>query len=88
MRKKAPHKPLYKGGGKMSLTAVFLKVPEGYVGFVEELPGANTQGSTLEEARRNLAEAAQLVLAANREIAEREIADKAVIREKFDVSIS
>ena len=88
MRKKTPQTPLYKSGGKMSLTAIFLKVPEGYVGFVEELPGANTQGVTLDEARQNLVEAAQLVLAANREIAEREIADKAVIREKFDVSFS
>ena len=41
----------------MSFTALFLKVPEGYVGFVEELPGANTQGATLEEARQNLKEA-------------------------------
>lgn len=88
MSKKTPQTPLYKSGGKMSLTAIFLKVPEGYVGFVEELPGANTQGVTLDEARQNLVEAAQLVLAANREIAEREIADKAVIREKFDVSFS
>ena len=51
---------------KMELTAVFQKVPEGYIGFVEELPGANTQGATLEEARRNLAEAARMVLEANR----------------------
>ena len=72
----------------MSLTAVFQKVPEGYIGFVEELPGANTQGATLEEARQNLVEAVQLVLAANREIAEQEIADKTVIREKFDVPFS
>jgi len=36
-------------GEKMSFTAVFLKVPEGYVGFIEELPGANTQGKTLSE---------------------------------------
>lgn len=70
----------------LSLTAAFLKVPEGYIGFVEELPGANTQGATLEEARQNLVEAARLILAANREIAEREIGDKSVIREKFDVS--
>jgi predicted RNase H-like HicB family nuclease len=39
---------------QMSLTAVFMKVPEGYIGFVEELPGANTQGRSLEEARANL----------------------------------
>jgi len=88
MRKKAPQTPLNKRGGKMSLTAVFQKVPEGYIGFVEELPGANTQGATLDEARQNLVEAAQLVLAANREIAELEIADKSVIREKLDVSFS
>jgi hypothetical protein len=36
---------------EMALTAVFKKVPEGYIGFVEELPAANTQGATLEEAR-------------------------------------
>jgi len=39
---------------QMTLTAVYMKVPEGYVGFVEELPGANTQGETLEEVRANL----------------------------------
>ncbi|HVI84752.1 MAG TPA: type II toxin-antitoxin system HicB family antitoxin, partial [bacterium] len=41
----------------MTFTAVFRKVPEGYVGFVEELPGANTQGVSLDEARENLREA-------------------------------
>ena len=46
----------------MQLTAVFRKVPEGYIAFVEELPGANTQGATLEEARANLMEAVELVL--------------------------
>ena len=50
----------------MKLTAVFMRVPEGYVAFVEELPGANTQGSTLDEARENLKEAVQMVLDANR----------------------
>jgi len=52
----------------LQLTAVFRKVPEGYIGFVEELPGANTQGSTLQEARENLQEAITLVLEANREL--------------------
>jgi len=72
----------------VSFTAVFLKVPEGYVGFVEELPGANTQGATLVKARENLKEAVQLVLEANRKIAEQEIANKKVIREKIEVSFS
>jgi predicted RNase H-like HicB family nuclease len=50
----------------MEFTAVFIEVPEGYVAFVEELPGANTQGATLDEARENLREAVELVLEANR----------------------
>ena len=63
------------------LTAVFQKVPLGYIGFVEELPGANTQGATLEEVRANLAEAVRLVLEANRVLAEEAIGTKDVIRE-------
>ena len=50
----------------VKLTAVFQKVPEGYIGFVQELPGANTQGETLEETRANLEEAIEMVLEANR----------------------
>ena len=61
-------------------------MPEGYIGFVEELPGANTQGNTLEEARANLEEAVTLVLEANRELAEESLKGKEVIREaKFCV---
>lgn len=67
----------------MTLTAVFLEVPEGYVAFVEELPGANTQGATIEEARENLREAVELVLEANRELAERSLAGRAATREPF-----
>lgn len=65
------------------MTAVYMKVPEGYVAFVEELPGANTQGATLEEARANLEEAVQLILEVNREIAEESIGNAEVIRERF-----
>jgi predicted RNase H-like HicB family nuclease len=72
----------------MKLTAVFMAVPEGYIGFVEELPGANTQGDTLEETRANLREAVEMVLDANRELAERAIAGKVVSREPFDFSPS
>ena len=50
----------------LEFTAVFRQVPEGYIGFVEELPGANTQGATLEEARANLHEAVAMVLEANK----------------------
>lgn len=62
-------------------TAVFQKVSEGYIAFVEELPGANTQGRTLQEARANLREAIQLVLEANRMLSEDMFAGQDVIRE-------
>jgi predicted RNase H-like HicB family nuclease len=70
----------------MSLTAVFLKVPEGYIGFVEELPGANTQGATLDEARANLEEAVTLVLEANRRLSEESLLGQDVIRERLALS--
>ena len=65
----------------MQLTAVFQKFHDGYAAFVEELPGANTQGKTLEEARENLIEAVQLVLETNRLLAEESLAGTDVIRE-------
>ncbi len=68
---------------EMQLTAVFIKVSEGYIAFVEELPGANTQGDTLEETREILQEAVALVLEANRELAEQSIAGRQVIKEPF-----
>jgi predicted RNase H-like HicB family nuclease len=67
----------------MDFTAVYIEVPEGYVAFVEELPGANTQGATLEEAKENLKEAVAMVLQANRELAEKELAGKKVTKEPF-----
>ncbi|HEX2092286.1 MAG TPA: type II toxin-antitoxin system HicB family antitoxin [Longimicrobiaceae bacterium] len=70
---------------EIELTAVFQKVPEGYIGFVEELPGANTQGATLEEARTNLAEAITLVLEANRALSEEALQGQEVIREPFRI---
>lgn len=65
----------------MNLTAVYMKVPEGYIAFVEEIPGANTQGETLAEARENLKEAVEMVLEANRELARESLEGKEVIRE-------
>jgi predicted RNase H-like HicB family nuclease len=62
----------YHSSMDLHFTAVFRQVPEGYIGFVEELPGANTQGDTLEEARVNLQEAVAMVLEANRELARRQ----------------
>jgi len=70
----------------MKFTAVYMQVPEGYIGFVEEIPGANTQGDTLEEARENLREAVELVLEANRELAEKSLAGQNVTREAFELA--
>ena len=70
----------------MQLTAVYRKVPEGYVAFVEELPGANTQGASLEEARANLVEAVDMVLDANRTLSEESIQGQDVIREPFVIA--
>ena len=67
----------------MQFTAVYVKTPEGYAAFVEELPGANTQGTTLAEARENLVEAVELVLQTNRELAERDLIGHEVTREPF-----
>lgn len=67
----------------MKFTAVFEQVHEGYIAFVEELPGANSQGATLDEARENLAEAVELVLDANRMLAEEMMKGKTVIRENL-----
>ena len=69
----------------IKLAAIFGKVPEGNIGFVEELPGANTQGATLEEVRTNLQEAVALVLEANRVLAEESLENRSVIREPFEL---
>ncbi len=52
----------------MKLTTVFEKEDDWWIGYVENLPGANTQGRTLDEARENLKEAVRLVVETNREI--------------------
>lgn len=67
----------------ITLTAVYRKVPEGYIGFIEELPGANTQGDTLEEARENLKEAVDLVLQANRALAQECDEGEEILRENI-----
>ena len=70
---------------QLEFTAIFRQVPEGYIGIIEELPGANTQADTLDEARSNLTEAAQLVLEANRALVEEEIRGADVIREPLRI---
>jgi predicted RNase H-like HicB family nuclease len=71
---------------QMELTAVFEYVPEGVIAFVEELPGANTQGATLDEARANLQEAVLLILDANRAKAELQVDGREVMREPLRIT--
>jgi predicted RNase H-like HicB family nuclease len=71
---------------QLELTAVYRKVAEGYVAFVEELPGANSQGATLEEARRNLREAVELTFEANRALSAEDLAGSDVIREPLQLT--
>ena len=70
----------------MSFTAVYKRDGEWWVGFVAEIPGANTQGATLEEARENLKEAVRMVLEANRELARQDLEDPSAIREEIQVA--
>jgi predicted RNase H-like HicB family nuclease len=70
----------------LELTAVYREVPEGYIGFIEELPGANTQGRMLDEVRTNLREAAELILEANRELARQNMDEADVIREPLRIA--
>lgn len=70
---------------RMTWTAVYKRVAEGYVAFVEELPGANTQGSTLEETRENLKEAVALIVETNRMLSQAELAGEDVFRERFEL---
>jgi predicted RNase H-like HicB family nuclease len=69
-----------------TFTAIFEQVGEWWIGSIEELPGAHTQGATLDEARANLKEAVELILQANRELARRDSAGKSVVREPLTVT--
>jgi predicted RNase H-like HicB family nuclease len=76
----------------MTLTAVFEEVPSGegggFVAYTEELPGAISEGDTLEEARDNLRDAIELLLEANRELAGKRSPGKKVTREKIKISVA
>ena len=68
------------------LTGVYHRVAEGYVGFVEELPGANTHGATIDETRANLREVVELVIKANRALSDQDLKGAKVIREPLKVT--
>lgn len=68
-------------------TAVYRKSGEWWAAYVEEVPGVNTQGATLDEARANLKEALALVLETNRELAREEERDPHCVREPLSVGV-
>ncbi|MEW6128136.1 MAG: type II toxin-antitoxin system HicB family antitoxin [Acidobacteriota bacterium] len=70
---------------EITFTAIYAEAEEGgYIGYIAELPGANTQGETLEETRENLLEAMQLILEANRQAAEQKLpANARIVRESL-----
>lgn len=70
-----------------AFTAIFEETDGWYIGYVEELPGANTQGKTLEETRKNLREAIELILLSNRELTEKGLSGKNFICEEIKVAI-
>jgi len=74
----------------LTLTAVFEEVSDseggGYTAYVEELPGAISEGDTLEEARENLRDAIELLLEANRALSGQPKPGNKVIREKIKIS--
>jgi len=72
----------------ISFTAVYLKAKHGYVGFIEELPGVNSHGQTIEEARANLQSLATVIFDLERAQAKELVEGKDVVREGFSVSIA
>jgi predicted RNase H-like HicB family nuclease len=70
-----------------TFTAVFEKLDDWYIGYVEELPGANTQGKTLAEARENLEEAIELILKSNKQLLTKELSGRKIIRKRIKVAV-
>ncbi len=67
----------------MDLTAVFVRDGEWWAAYIEEIPGANTQGRTMEEARENLREALEMILEARKDDSEQLAKDHEVVRERI-----
>ena len=72
---------------KLMFTAVYLRAGQGYIGFIEERPGVNSSGRTIEDTRRTLQELAAVVFDEERRGAEELIAGKEVVREAFVMSV-
>lgn len=69
----------------MQCTAVYQKHGDWYLGWVEEVPGVNTQGKTLKEVKDNLKEALEMILEVNRMMVEKDRPRGKVIRQRLTV---
>ena len=70
---------------KREFTAVYQKRGNRYIAWIEEIPGANTQGRTKQEAKENLKEALFLILDANRKLAAKH--SKLIFREPIRIGV-
>lgn len=71
---------------KLNLTAVFKKVKHGYIAWIEEIPGVNTQGATKKETEQNLEEALQMILQVNRELARKQEKGQTLTRRTYELA--
>ncbi|RYE26942.1 MAG: type II toxin-antitoxin system HicB family antitoxin [Sphingobacteriaceae bacterium] len=70
----------------MKFTAIIEKGENGwYVGQVEEIPAALSQGKTIQEVKDNLLDALKLVLEVNKELTEKEYANKSIVKEELEL---
>lgn len=72
---------------KRQFTAIYQKHGKWYLGWIEEIPGVNTQGNTLKEAKENLKDALRLILETNKMLARIEGGQKRITREPIIVSL-
>jgi predicted RNase H-like HicB family nuclease len=68
-------------------TAIYKKSGKWYLGWVEEIPGVNTQGKTLKEVRENLKEALSLILETNHTLLYKDIPKGKIIREQVSAPV-
>ena len=68
-------------------TAIYKKSGKWYLGWIEEIPGVNTQGKTLKEAKENLKEALLLILETNKFLNRKELSKSKFIREPLSISL-
>lgn len=72
---------------KRNFTAVYQKSKGWYLGWVEEIPGVNTQGKSMKEVKENLQEALFLILQVNRGMLAKGIRRERVVRETISIAL-